>query len=114
MPATPGCTSRPTGPTRPGTSVGSTPAGSPTACSPPPRRAEQLGSAHRSADQAAAEAVRHRLGPVVDSQLAEQPAGVRLHGVLGQEQLATDLAVALALRHPDQDLLLPFGQPDVG
>jgi hypothetical protein len=62
----------------------------------------------------AAEAVRHGLRPVVDPQLAEQPAGVRLHGVLGQEQLPTDLTVALALGHPYQYLQLAGGQPDVG
>src|SRR6201999_3121062 len=43
-------------------------------------------------------------------QLAEEPPGVRLHGVLGQVQLAADLAVALALTHPAQHLQLAVGQ----
>jgi hypothetical protein len=58
--------------------------------------------------------VRDGLGAVAHAELAEQPAGVGLHGVLGQVELAADLAVALALAHPAQHLQLALGQLDTG
>ena len=51
-----------------------------------------------------AEAGGHRVCPVAGTQLAEQPPGVGLHGVLGDEEFAADLGVALAVRHPAQHL----------
>ena len=65
-------------------------------------------------DQAAAEAQRDGLGAVVDAELAEQPAGVRLDGVLGQVEVLADLAVALALAHAGQHLELALGQLAAG
>ncbi|MCO5606958.1 hypothetical protein L7F22_061149 [Adiantum nelumboides] len=63
-------------------------------------------------DETAAEALGDGLGPVGRRELAEQAAGVGLDGVLGQVELAPDLAVALALAHPAQDLHLALGEVD--
>jgi len=57
-----------------------------------------------SGDQTATETDGHRLGAVPGSQLAEQPARVRLDGVLRQEQFFADLTVGLTLTHPAQYL----------
>src|SRR5882757_1012323 len=65
----------------------------------------------RLGHQTLAESVRHSLGTVFHAELAEHPSGVGFHGVLGQEQRAADLAVAVALTHPDQHLKLPANQP---
>ena len=54
----------------------------------------------------------HGLRPVAHAQLAEQPPGVGLHGVLRQVELTADLAVALALRHAPEDLQLAFRELD--
>src|SRR4051794_26829496 len=62
------------------------------------------------ADQAPTEAERHCLSPVVDAELAEQPAGVGLDGVLGQVEVTADLVVRLALTHPGKDLQLALGE----
>jgi hypothetical protein len=50
------------------------------------------------------------VGAVAGTQLAEQPPGVRLHGVLGDVELPPDLRVALAVRHAPQHLQLPLGE----
>ncbi|MBB5954923.1 hypothetical protein FHS29_001493 [Saccharothrix tamanrassetensis] len=52
------------------------------------------------------------LGAVAHAELAEQPAGVGLDGVLRQVELAPDLPVALALAHPAQHLEFPLGELD--
>src|SRR5690348_10970802 len=44
------------------------------------------------------------LGPVGGTELAEQPACVGLHRVLGEVQLLADLGVAAAAAHAAQDL----------
>src|SRR3954447_21110598 len=62
------------------------------------------------ADQAPAEPERDCLRPVVDAELAEQPAGVGLDGVLGQVEVTADLVVRLALTHPGKDLQLALGE----
>src|SRR5947207_936376 len=67
-----------------------------------------------SADQPAAEAVGDGLSTVAHAELAEQPAGVGLDRVLGEVELAADLAVALALAHPAQNLKLPLGELNAG
>src|SRR5438309_10065839 len=67
-----------------------------------------------SAHEAAAEAEGDRLRAVVDAELAEQPAGVRLDGVLGEVELAPDGGVRLALRHAGQDLQLALGELRLG
>src|SRR4051794_18093706 len=74
------------------------------------RRSTRARAGRGSADEAAAEAEGDRLRAVVDAELAEQPPRVRLHGVLGQVQLAADGAVALALRHAGEHLQLALGQ----
>ena len=51
---------------------------------------------------------------VSHAELAEEPAGVRLDGVLGEVELAADLAVALALAHAAQHLQLTLGELDAG
>src|SRR4051794_27651554 len=48
------------------------------------------------ADQAPAESEGHRMGPVGRAELFEQPTGVRLDRVLGEEQLTADLRVGPA------------------
>src|ERR1700754_517837 len=78
---------------------------------PDPGRARQEGCL---GDQPAPETVCDRLCAVADTELAEQPSRVGLDGVLGQVELAADLAVALALAHPAQDLQLALGQLDTG
>src|SRR5690606_37693197 len=60
------------------------------------------------------ETVRHGLGTVPHTELAEQPASVGLHRVLGQIQLSADLTVALALTHSTQYLKFPLGELDSG
>src|ERR1041384_3470108 len=64
--------------------------------------------------EAAAEAVGDRLSAVADTQLAEQPPRVGLHGVFGQVELAPDLTVALALAHAAQHLELALRELDTG
>src|SRR6185312_4536810 len=68
----------------------------------------------RSGDEAAAEAVRDGLCAVSHAQLAEEPAGVGLDCVLGEVELAADLAVALALAHAAENLQFPLGELDAG
>src|SRR4051812_49740089 len=63
-----------------------------------------LAGRDRSGDHAGAEGGRHGVRAVAGGQLAEQPPGVRLHGVLGDVELPTHLRVALAVRHPPQHL----------
>ncbi len=54
--------------------------------------------------EAATETVCDRLSTIADAEFTEQPPGMRLHSVLGEIQLTSDLAVALALAHAAQHL----------
>src|SRR5690349_710595 len=63
-------------------------------------------------NQPAAEAVGNGLRTIAHAELAEHAAGVRLHGVLGQIELPSDLPVALAHRHAPQHLKLAVGELD--
>src|SRR3954452_1038735 len=65
-----------------------------------------------SLHHAAAETGRDGLGAVLGAELAEQPPGVGLDGVLGQVELAADLGVALALAHAGEHLHLAHRQLD--
>src|ERR1700754_3678528 len=68
----------------------------------------------RSGDETPAEPVRNRLGAVADPELAEQPPSVGLDRVLGEVELSSDLAIALALAHAAQHLQLALGELDSG
>src|SRR3954468_10637726 len=50
------------------------------------------------------------LGPVGRTELAEQPARVGLHRVLGQVELLADLGVAATATHAAKHLQLAFGE----
>ena len=63
-------------------------------------------------DQAEVFAFLDRLDAPVDLHLLEQARGVRLHRVLGDEELLADLAVAQPLRDVREDLVLARGEAD--
>src|SRR5450755_4648421 len=66
--------------------------------------------AGRSGHESSAETQGNGLRTIARPELAEQSTGVRLDGVLGQEQLAADLTVGLTLAHSAQYLHFSFGQ----
>src|SRR5664279_209500 len=65
---------------------------------------------NRSGDEPAPETERDGLCPIARAELAEQPTGMGLDRVLGQEELPADLPVRLTLAHPSQHLHLTFGE----
>src|SRR6476469_6199596 len=65
-------------------------------------------------DEPSPEPVRHGLSTIPNAQLPEQPASVRLDRVLRQVELAPDLPVALAHRHPAKHLQFAVGELDTG
>ena len=73
---------------------------------------ESLSRRFSSGDQPGPEPGGHRVRAVPGAELAEQPAGVGLDGVLRDEQLPADLRVALAVGHAEQHLHLALGQAD--
>ena len=62
-----------------------------------------------SADQAVAHGEGDGMSAVLRAESSEQSAGVRFHGVHGQDQVTTDFPVRLSAADCPQDLQFSFG-----